>query len=884
MPQLNDCKFNALVDLGFVGSIDDMELQFLQSIGATSNHVNDAWVQVAGGGQFNDAVMAWMIGEGAVGFTLTDVKNDYWCNVAGVPPLPSDFNGNYDLDNFIDGVDTFNQGMTAQGTPEGTYLGNAQQFWNRRLVSTANGAAIMVGVVHVNPNDSFTYNSPNTPAEIQTGFGYPTEAETQLDEWYMAGNLTDVTFTNGIDFTGGRITSVGGIPADQGNYIGRADIIVGRQFLAANGSQISVISNESVDIIDFTTTDTEGAVQAGFEFPNMWQDIGPAVGFSINGNRDDAGYVNGIHWANRFMTALGTPNGSYPNNAVQFVGRRIESLDGLTAVMVGNTVVDNNTFTFASVFNEQPIRDAFEYNHLWRMADDVWFMAGNNDAAGDWQNGISWNAQAIAANSFPTTQTEGNWIGQANQLLGRTFIADNGVIMTPTRAPNIDYVEFTTTATSEAEFRAGFDHPRMWRDNGPAPLNFMGNFDDGGAWVNGVNTAFHVLTSAATSGQEQGNWIGLSGSLEGRALLGSNDVRVVCSTRGNANEVSYISPALDADVQAGFGYRQLITLEEEAWHGNAEYNTGTDWINGVNWVLQQCTAFQPNLISGLPAGSYFDNAAALVNRVFIGSNGVEMGVVSVGPTVNEIAFITDAVDEAAFRAGFEFPNIWQELVGATPALINADNTTGPFTSGVNWIGRNMTSTGGNGGSNWTGFGVSLYNRVAVSDVNGARCMLGNASDSVSNTTLISFVPLDGVSQADFQAGFGFPSTFRLIEDGWYMNGDFDSSLYVNGVSFTQRAFTADSDNGAQSQGNYVGRAGVLTGFQYIAINGAVVLLGNDFSPNDQGFITNSTRADVEAGFGFPQIWQRIVAPPNESRSCDSTLFTTDTNTITCDEV
>lgn len=91
MATINDCKFNALRTLGFTGAINDMELAWLQSLGATSGQVNDAWLEVAGAGQFNDQVMAYMITEGAVGDQFNDVKLDFWCNVMGggtTPPVP----------------------------------------------------------------------------------------------------------------------------------------------------------------------------------------------------------------------------------------------------------------------------------------------------------------------------------------------------------------------------------------------------------------------------------------------------------------------------------------------------------------------------------------------------------------------------------------------------------------------------------------------------------------------------------------------------------------------------------------------------------------------------------------------------------------------------
>ena len=87
MSQLNDCKYNALRALGFTGHINDMELAWLKSVGATANQINDAWLEVAGAGQYNDQVMAYMIAQGAVGEQFNDVQLSFWCDVIMPAPI-----------------------------------------------------------------------------------------------------------------------------------------------------------------------------------------------------------------------------------------------------------------------------------------------------------------------------------------------------------------------------------------------------------------------------------------------------------------------------------------------------------------------------------------------------------------------------------------------------------------------------------------------------------------------------------------------------------------------------------------------------------------------------------------------------------------------------
>lgn len=50
MALINDLKFSKLGTAGFTGAVRDRELAWLQSIGATSNNINDAWREMASNG------------------------------------------------------------------------------------------------------------------------------------------------------------------------------------------------------------------------------------------------------------------------------------------------------------------------------------------------------------------------------------------------------------------------------------------------------------------------------------------------------------------------------------------------------------------------------------------------------------------------------------------------------------------------------------------------------------------------------------------------------------------------------------------------------------------------------------------------------------------
>lgn len=74
--QINDAKAAALAFLGFRD-----EVEYLQFLGAVSDQVNDAWLQVAGAGSYNDQVSAYMLINGGAGNDFNSIQLSYWLSL-----------------------------------------------------------------------------------------------------------------------------------------------------------------------------------------------------------------------------------------------------------------------------------------------------------------------------------------------------------------------------------------------------------------------------------------------------------------------------------------------------------------------------------------------------------------------------------------------------------------------------------------------------------------------------------------------------------------------------------------------------------------------------------------------------------------------------------
>jgi len=83
-----DCEFDALRTAGYTGSLQDMELAWLQNNGATSNQLGDAWEEFLAAqgfttGDRSDDELAYYLSVILVadrdGDTLMDLRREYWC-------------------------------------------------------------------------------------------------------------------------------------------------------------------------------------------------------------------------------------------------------------------------------------------------------------------------------------------------------------------------------------------------------------------------------------------------------------------------------------------------------------------------------------------------------------------------------------------------------------------------------------------------------------------------------------------------------------------------------------------------------------------------------------------------------------------------------------
>lgn len=78
MSQTNDLEYTALGLLGFEGSLNDRELAWLQGEGATSNQLNDAWLEVIATTAINDGKLAYFLANGGTGDHINDAENSFW--------------------------------------------------------------------------------------------------------------------------------------------------------------------------------------------------------------------------------------------------------------------------------------------------------------------------------------------------------------------------------------------------------------------------------------------------------------------------------------------------------------------------------------------------------------------------------------------------------------------------------------------------------------------------------------------------------------------------------------------------------------------------------------------------------------------------------------
>lgn len=82
MTTLNDAKYEKLITKVPAGTINDMELAYLKSLGATSNDLHSAWLEIAGSGStYNDARYNYFAANGGTGNDLNELELTFWQNL-----------------------------------------------------------------------------------------------------------------------------------------------------------------------------------------------------------------------------------------------------------------------------------------------------------------------------------------------------------------------------------------------------------------------------------------------------------------------------------------------------------------------------------------------------------------------------------------------------------------------------------------------------------------------------------------------------------------------------------------------------------------------------------------------------------------------------------
>ena len=101
-----DCRYEVLVTFfGSQGQTNEMLLAYVQNLITTrhavtpADQITDAWFQLytldGFTGAKNDLQFAWLQGEGASGGHISDLWNDYWCNLLSGSAFSSGFSNGF---------------------------------------------------------------------------------------------------------------------------------------------------------------------------------------------------------------------------------------------------------------------------------------------------------------------------------------------------------------------------------------------------------------------------------------------------------------------------------------------------------------------------------------------------------------------------------------------------------------------------------------------------------------------------------------------------------------------------------------------------------------------------------------------------------------------
>ena len=372
--------------------------------------------------------------------------------------------------------------------------------------------------------------------------------------------------------------------------------------------------------------------------------------FENNGDYGAGTFTLGVSWSPMQMTALGN-SGSYSGDAARFLSRRLASPDGAN-IMVGNTVIDADTFTYSTNNSEQEVRDAFSSPNSWVLSPDIWYMNSNNTASTFFE-GVDTSRNFMVASGASAT-VPGNWEGRAQVLLGlrlRSQINDAVIIVEENQSPNRF---FYSSENSDNEIQAGFQHPNQFYAV-ERVFDFNGDFD-GVNWVNGVNWTEKKFTSETTTtfpSPLNGSYFNESSRIYNRKAVSRINGSVVMLLPGSTDsELDFATGDTEANIQAGFEYQKGMEVQPDIFYMNGDVNSG-NFVNGVNWTDKQMTG----LAGDSHAGNYAGRSGILPGHEYTGENGAVIQITAI-LDANTVSFTTSNT-EAEVNTGFGAPNIWQ---------------------------------------------------------------------------------------------------------------------------------------------------------------------------------------------------------------------------------
>lgn len=101
---LIDCRYQALIVLGYTGAVNDMLYVYWLDQGGTGNTLNDRWFSALGALGRTEGTLTdrWFEYLGSLGYTgsINDREFRYWCDL-----IPTESSAWNDGDPWIDGVD-----------------------------------------------------------------------------------------------------------------------------------------------------------------------------------------------------------------------------------------------------------------------------------------------------------------------------------------------------------------------------------------------------------------------------------------------------------------------------------------------------------------------------------------------------------------------------------------------------------------------------------------------------------------------------------------------------------------------------------------------------------------------------------------------------------